>query len=127
MNHFAMNGLVWHVMRVPKRSPLLVDRTNKLRVATTDPKSRTIYLSDQLSGEFLITVLLHELGHVVIFSYDLTDDIRRMVHPDYWIEAEEWICNFVADYGRKIFAASYSVLGDAVWDLVSYEIDKLVS
>ena len=49
------------------------------------------------------TVLIHELGHCVIFSFNLQYDIHKVVKEDYWLEAEEWLCNFIAGYGRLIF------------------------
>ena len=48
--------------------------------------------------------MIHELGHCAIFSFDLLPDIHRMVKEKYWIEAEEWMCNFIADYGMMIFS-----------------------
>lgn len=122
-----MNGHLWHVKFVSPSSPMLMDRTNTMRVATTDPKTRCIYLSDELDGDFLVTVLLHELGHCVILSYDLLDDIHEAVHPAYWMDAEEWVCNFIADYGRQIFTVAQDILGDEVWSFIPYELERLIS
>lgn len=122
-----MNGYVWRVCFVDKDNPMLVDRDGDLTVATTDPSTLTIYLSYELEGSFLTRVLVHELGHCAIFSFHLLDDIHRMVHPRYWYEAEEWICNFVADYGMRIFSAAYSVFGDRAIDIVPYELERLVA
>lgn len=52
-------------------------------------------------------VLIHELGHCALFSFDLICDIHQMVSREFWIEAEEWICNFIADYGMMIFFHSW--------------------
>lgn len=117
----------WHVAFVDPSSGWLVDRTGNLTVATTDPHTRCIYLSTDLSGDFLNRVLIHELGHCVMISYDLLDDIHRMVYPEYWIEAEEWVCNFIADYGLKIFSEAYRILGDDAWLVVPYELEKMVA
>lgn len=114
-------------MFVDPSSDWLVDRTGNLTVATTDPHTRYIYLSTDLSGDFLNRVLIHELGHCVMISYDLLDDIHRMVYPEYWIEAEEWVCNFIADYGLKIFSEAYRILGDDAWLVVPYELEKMVA
>lgn len=88
---------------------MLVDRTGELRVATTDPRLRTVFLSTELEGAFLYRVLFHELGHCAMISYGLLKDIHRMVHPNHWIEAEEWICNFIADFGPIIFTAAQDI------------------
>lgn len=110
INSFYMNGYLWLVEFVDPDDPVLVDRTNKLRVATTDPTALIIYLSSQLNGDFLKRVFLHELGHAVMISYNMLEELHRMVKPRYWVEAEEWICNFVADYGSSIFEIAYSIL-----------------
>lgn len=125
--NFYMNGYLWRVKFVAPSNPNLVDRTHVFRVATTDPVTKTIYLSNRLSGDFLNRVLIHELGHCVMVSYNLLYDIHRMVKPEYWIEAEEWICNFIADYGITIFRAAYSILGDDAWIFVPRELERLVA
>lgn len=104
MRSFLMNGYIWHVLFVHPESDLLIDRTGNARVATTDPTTLCIYISHDLYGDFLDRVLIHELGHCALFSFDLLADIHRMVYKEYWIEAEEFICNFIADYGRLIFS-----------------------
>lgn len=114
-------------MFVDPRSDLLVDRTGTLTVATTDPNTRCVYISNALSGDLLNRVLIHELGHCVMISYNLLDDIHRMVYPEYWVEMEEWICNFIADYGLQIFTAAYQILGDDAWLVIPYELERLVA
>ena len=126
MNGFVLNGYLWHVAFVAPDSSVLVDRTGEMRVATTDPSTLHVYLSDRLSGDFLIRVLFHELGHCVMFSYNLIADIHRMVKRQYWVEAEEWACNFIADYGLKIFSTAHAVLGDDAWILLPKQLSKLI-
>lgn len=50
-----------------------------------------------------------------------------MVRPEYWIEAEEWVCNFIADYGMRIFYIAYQVLGDEALEYLPYELERLVA
>ena len=83
---------------------MLMDRTGTFTVATTDPITRTVYLSSDLHDGMLVKVLIHELGHCAMISFNLIEDIHRMVKPEYWFEAEEWLCNFLSDYGFKIFS-----------------------
>lgn len=125
MNVFYINDDPWHVEYVKPYSPELVDRFGRLTVATTDPKSLTVYISEGLSNEYKTEILLHELGHCFIFSYHLEDDIRRFVYPEYWEEAEEWICNFIAKYGYAIFQSAYSILGNDAWIFVPYKLDNI--
>ena len=126
MRHFIMNGILWKVRFVDPSSHYLIDRTKTYRLATTDPKTKYIYLSSSLKGDMIVQVLLHELAHAAIFSFGLLQDIHRAVPPPMWIEAEEWVCNFIADYGRKIFQSAYAILGDDAWLYVPYNLEKLV-
>lgn len=127
MDHFYMNGYLWRVYFVDPDSDLLVDRTDTKTIATTDPETYCIYLSNVLRGDLLNKVLIHELGHCTMISFHLLDDIHRMVKRRYWMEAEEWVCNFIADYGLRIFSAAYRILGDEAWIFVPYELERLVA
>lgn len=129
MNGFTMNGHSWQVKFVNPQHPKLVDRTNVLRVATTDPSDMCVYLSQTLTGNFLTKVLVHEMGHCAMISFNLIDQIHRVVYPEYWIEAEEWICNFIADFGMTILNTAYSVIGnyDGALMFVPKEIENLLN
>lgn len=91
---FYVNDIRWDIEYVDPYDSRLVDRDRYLRVATTDPEMRIIFVSKGLSDEFREDVLIHELTHCVIFSYKLDRYIRGM--------PEEYLCNFVAEYGRTI-------------------------
>lgn len=121
-----MNGYSWEIEMVDAQDPMLVDRTGKLTVGTTDPDSGRVYLSNRLRGNFLIKVLIHELGHCALYSFHLLDDIHRMVYPEYWIDAEEWVCNFIADYGFKIFKIAYQAVGTNAWKYIPKELEKWI-
>lgn len=115
MRGFAVNGYWWKVRKVGSGSQKLVDRTGLRCLATTDPDEMTVWIDESISGDMLDRVLVHEIGHCVIWSYDLIGELHRMVRPSHWVEAEEWVCNFVADYGLMIFESARAVLGrDAV-------------
>lgn len=105
-----MNGYIWDICWVSPDSPYLIDRTNTLRLATTDPEERAIFLSSKLSGRLLRRVLTHELGHATMISYGLIPSIRHFVNRAHWIEAEEWICNFIADYGAEVLSIVNAIL-----------------
>lgn len=121
MNSFYLNGYLWRVKFLDPYSDELVDRTGELRVATTDPLTNTIFLSRALTGNFRARVFLHELGHAVMISYNMLDEIHRMVKPRYWVEVEEWVCNFIADYGSKIFKTANGIIGEDIWEVEPYE------
>lgn len=122
-----MNGYLWHVEFVDPYDPILVDRTGTLTVATTDPETLSVYISNDLDKEFQFHVLIHELGHCALFSFGLLDDIHRVVYPPNWVEAEEWVCNFMADYGMTIFSIAYRVMGDRAIDIIPYEIERMIA
>lgn len=123
---FEMNGVLWRVKSVPSTSNVLIDRMNKTCVATTDPMTRCVYLSDELEGEFKKTVLLHELGHCAMFSYGLIDQVHSFTYPEDWIFAEEWACNFIADYAHQIFDIAKDYLDDDyIWEYVATALTEL--
>lgn len=107
---FFMNDYIWHVIFVDEKSPMLIDRTGSYRLATTDPNTMCVYLSSRLSGDFLLRVLVHEIAHCALFSYHLIDDLHRMIKEEYLIDAEEWVCNFIADYGNEMLSVAGYIL-----------------
>lgn len=122
-----MNGYSWRALFVRPDDPMLVDRTGTLTVATTDPDTRMVYISNAIHGKLLEKVLIHELGHCAILSYGLLDDIHKACYPEFWIDAEEWVCNFIADYGYSVYKSAYDILGPNALSLVPYEIERLVA
>ena len=126
-DHFTMNGYLWKVRFVKPGDKNLVDRTNTLTIATTEPSSKTIYLSTGLSGDFLMTVFIHELGHCALWSFGFLDYIHRMVYPDKWIEMEEFICNFLADFGMKVFRIAFKTMGYDAWKLIPKAFEQYIA
>lgn len=124
---FTLNGDVWNVRYARWDSEALVDRTGQLRLATTDPETFTIRISDRLSGSLLARVLIHELGHAIMVSYNLIPELHKMVKPEYWMEAEEWVCNFLADYGMTVFSRASKVLGKGALACVPDAMSRLVA
>ena len=127
IDEFYMNGLRWRVRFTYPTDPVLVDRTGTLTIGVTDPQSMTIYLSNRLSGALLNRVLIHELSHCVMFSYNLVGKIHRMCKKRYWIEMEEFCANLLADYGNQIYGLAYSILGNEAIHIVPYELERLVA
>lgn len=122
-----MNGLSWRIIVTDQNDPMLVDRTYKRTVGTTDPISQTVYISNQIYGDFFIKVLIHELGHCAMISFGLIEQIQRMIKPEYQIEAEEWICNFLADYGFGIFSIAFKMVGFDAWKLIPQSYYNFIS
>lgn len=124
---FTMNGIYWKVISVHPMSNQLVDRTGTRTVAVTDWLSKTIYVSCNISGEFKKRVIAHEMGHAVCFSYNLLSEIHECCYPSKRIQMEEFICNFVADYGEMIFQITYRLLGDMALEILPYHLEQMVS
>ena len=127
IDEFYMNGLRWKVRWTKATDPILVDRTGSLTVAVTDPDTMTIYLSNELRGSFLTTVVLHELSHAMMYSYHYLDEIHRYCKKQYWIEMEELIANLIADRAYEIFQRAYDVVGDEAIRFVPYGLERLVA
>ena len=112
LHHFWMNGDHWNVQFVQPQDNLLIDRTGSRTLAVSDYSTKTISIANTLYGELLNRVFMHELGHCVMFSYGLLPELHRMVKREYWIEAEEWFCNLLADYGGFVIRTARDVLGN---------------
>lgn len=127
IDEFYMNGLRWNVRWTNSTDPILVDRTGSLTVAVTDPDTMTIYLSDQLRGNFLTIVVLHELSHAMMISYGYLEQIHQYCKKRYWIDMEELIANLIAQQAKEIFQRAYDIVGDEAIQFVPYELQRLVA
>lgn len=127
MQYFYLGADLWRVLHVSPDDARLVDRTGTLTVATTDPINKIVCMSADLSGEFYMRVLIHEISHCALVSFGLLDDLAMMVKPEYLVQAEEWICNFIADYGVQVFDAAYKVIGSAAIAYVPGSIERLMA
>lgn len=74
--------------------------SNSHKTLKRDGKRKSI-INEAIGRDYDIRVLIHEICHCVLYSYGLLYDIHKAVKKDYWILAEEWICNFLYDYGLE--------------------------
>lgn len=123
---FYMNGIPWKIVLVESDSTDLIDRTGCLTVGVTDPRTKTIYISNAIGGMFLYRVIIHELGHCTMWSYGLLHDIHRMTKREYRVEMEETICNILADYGLQIFQIAYRYMGERAIEIVPFYMQSAV-
>lgn len=112
LHHFWMNGDRWNVRFVSPQDNVLIDRTGSRTLAVSDYYTQTISIANTIHGELLNRVFIHELGHCVMFSYRLLPELHRMVKRENWIEAEEWCCNLLADYGGFVIRTARDILGN---------------
>ena len=83
-----MNGDLWRVQFVSPHDNVLIDRTGNRTLAVSDYSTMTISIANNLHGELLNRVFIHELGHCVMFSYGLLpEDIgltQRNLYAIFW-------------------------------------------
>lgn len=85
---FSINNEEWDLRFVSPYSSILMNPDGSYTLGVTVPEHRTIYLSNELSGEMLDHVLSHELFHAEMVS-------RNIYIPIY---IEEALCDLVADH-----------------------------
>lgn len=124
IDEFYMNGLRWNVRWTNSADPILVDRTGSLTVAVTDPDTMTIYLSNQLRGDLLTTVVLHELSHAMMISYGYLEQIHRYCKKRHWVDMEELTANLIAQQAKEIFQRAYDIVGDEAIQFVPYMMQE---
>lgn len=114
MRPFVVNGQVWGVARVPAGDPRLIDRTDTQRLATTDPRTRTVYVSEDVVPPLLDRVMLHEVAHAVTISWGLLAGLRQRLPRRFWVDAEEWAAQLVENHAIEAVRAASESLGRPV-------------
>jgi len=99
------------VNRVSPAHPLLIDRTGTLRIATTDPETRTINVSTNVTLPNLDSVLLHEVAHAITVSYGLLQPLRSLIPPELWVIVEEWAVELLEKYSTEAIIITSESLG----------------
>ena len=89
---FIINGEIWYIEYVPANDIILLRPDGVQTVGVCDDITKTIYLSEELYGDFLKKVLAHEITHAAMFSYD--------VFLTY--EQEELVADLIATFGEEI-------------------------
>ena len=127
IDEFYMNGLRWRVRFTYPTDPVLVDRTGTLTIGVTDSSTMTIYLSNELRGSFLTTVVLHELSHAMMISYGYLEQIHRYCKKRHWVDMEELIANLIAQQAKEIFERAYDIVGDEAIRFVPYALERVAA
>lgn len=112
LRQFYMNGDLWRVQFVSSQDDVLIDRTGNRTLGVSDYSTHIISIANNLHGELLNRVFIHELGHCVMFSYGLLTELHRMVKKRYWVDAEEFVCNILSDYGQFVIGTARDILGN---------------
>lgn len=89
---FLINNVYWKLAFVSPDFPLLRRMSGDYSVGACDNLTRTIYINETLTGDFLKKVLCHEITHAAMFSYNVS----------LTIEQEEIIADIISTYGDEI-------------------------
>lgn len=114
MRPFAANGQVWRVIRVPAGDPSLVDRTDTVRLATTNPATRVISINEAVVPPLLDKVLLHEIAHAITVSWGMLPRLRSEVMRRDLTGVEEWSAQLIENHAIEAIRAASDVLGRPV-------------
>lgn len=106
----------WDIKMVPSYDDRLIDRTGTRTLGTTDIRYRTVYLDETLRGELLRKVFLHEIGHCIMVSYGYLKYLHKVVKEEYWEDAEERLCNFLANHSLEALQLYEKFNNEGVYD-----------
>lgn len=93
---FVVNGHLWDLIFVDPYSDLLRRSDGSLTVGMTDLNTHTVYIANNVYGEFLHKIYRHELCHVYCLEYNI-------YFPPYY---EEVFADALATYGEAIINKS---------------------
>lgn len=97
---FRINETTWYLRLVEPHSDMLRRSDGTITLGVTDASTHTVYINRRLHGRMLDKVLCHEITHCFSFAYNLNIPV----------ETEEIIADFLATYGRDIFAVADDIL-----------------
>lgn len=89
---FTINNENWLIKFIPPTDRIFRVKDGSYTVGACDDIMKTIYLANNLTGDFLYKVLCHEIVHAAMFSYNV----------DLTHEQEELLANIIATYGEEI-------------------------
>lgn len=104
MGPLIIRGHAWRVVRATPGDPLLVDQTGTPRLATCDPRTRTIRISTSTPPGMLDRVLLHEVAHAVMWEAGISQSLP----------AEELLAWFLETHSIEVLSTTISALGRGV-------------
>ena len=99
----VINGIIWHVYLTNNQNNLMTSY-GQITFGVTDVNNKTIYIYSKLNDYMLNKVLIHELTHAWIFSYNyyLT------------IDEEEFLCSFIDTYANDILNEADDIISKMI-------------
>lgn len=110
----VIGGNVWRVVRVSPGDPLLIDRTGVSRLATTDPSTRTIRISEAVPIRLFDRVYLHEAAHAAMDGAGVPELLAGVLEDDERVLVEELMAWFVETHSIQVIDAVGMSLGRPV-------------
>ena len=89
---FIINNEQWRVMFVPANYVGLLKPNGDFAIGACDDYTKTIYLNNNLYGDYLKQVLCHEITHAAMFSYNVSLSLAQ----------EELLAELMATFGEEI-------------------------
>lgn len=114
MGPLIARGRVWRVVRVSPDDPLLMDRTGHMRIATTDPTTRTIRISREVLPPLFDQVYLHEASHAIMEDAGVNELLSQLPDERQQVLAEELLAWFLETHAIEVIDAVSSSLGRPV-------------
>ena len=97
MNPVTVNGKFWKEIPVNPTSGKLLDSDGILRIGTTEPATRTIYVAGDVVPPLLDKVILHEMTHAITYEHG---------YP-----MEEWPAKFMEQHAVEAVTLASHALG----------------
>jgi hypothetical protein len=114
MRPLILRGHVWRVARVSPDSPFLIDRTGERRIATTDPRTRVIRISESVPIPMFDQVYLHETAHAIMVEAGVTELLEQLPDDRQQVLTEELLAWFLEHHAIEAIDAASSSLGRKV-------------
>ena len=89
---FTINGEYWRIVLVDGRHPALLMPTGQYALGACNDATKTIYISNELHGDFFEQVLCHELVHAAMFAYNIA----------LGYDEEELLAEIISVFGEEI-------------------------
>lgn len=114
MGPLIARGRTWRVVRVSPDDPLLMDRTGHMRVATTDPTTRTIRISRDVLPPLFDRVYLHEASHAIMEEAGVNELLSQLPDDRQQVLAEELLAWFLETHAIEVIDSVSRSLGRPV-------------
>ena len=114
MRPLTIGNHVWRVVRVSPGDPLLMDRTGRMTIATTDPTTRTIRISKAVMPPLFDQVYLHEAAHAMMVEAGVPDLLQRLTDGRWQVLMEELVAWFLETHAIQVIDAVSASLGRPV-------------